>query len=149
MPRHEVSVVNLQLGIKASKYLIHQPLLRIREPYFIYQKAARALDPSFSLGRRFLEGERNSSKFRIRKGTNLCSKICLLYLPFGWASSGGWLKLSTGDTNTVLRSKFNREDKLRRNPTSLSRSLSRLLIHFVVRRTTYFRACFDPAGSAF
>ena len=148
MPRHEVSVVNLQLGIKASKYLIHQTR-------FVY--ASRV-----SFGKRW---RRNSIRVALlqslrRKKKNAClkkkkkfleisdskrhwpSEICLLYLPFGWTSSVGWLKLaSTGDTNAALHSKFNREDKLRRNPTSPSRSLSRLLVHFAVRPT------FKPAST--
>lgn len=105
MPRHEVSVVNLQLGIKASKYLIHQTR-------FVY--ASRV-----SFGKRW---RRNSIRVALlqslrRKKKNAClkkkkkfleisdskrhwpSEICLLYLPFGWTSSVGWLKLaSTGDT---------------------------------------------------
>lgn len=172
MPRHEVSVVNLQLGIKASKYLIHQPLLRIREPYFIYQKAARRLDPSFSLGR-----ERNSSKFRIRKGTNLCSKICLLYLPFGWASSGGWLKLATRRRTAIpiqycVRSstaKTNFAEILRHfhglcwftssyavrptfEPAStlpgarFSHETRRCNLNILYARQTYFRKCVDSAN---
>ena len=149
MPRHEVSVVNLQLGIKASKYLIHQPSLRTRGSYFICQKVARELDPSIP---RFLSDDTFSEEREIPGNSGIEKARTERDLPFVFAiwvnvecrlvKIGDWA--STGDTNTALHSKFNREDKLRRNPTSLSRSLCRdcwFTSSYAVRPT------FEPAST--